>query len=150
MSLHAILKNRRGGAMIELAMIMTLLSIVVLGSIDFGRIAYHAMALTNAARAGALHGAQPGKNTDFAGMQAAASNSAAGDIGVITTGATRSCECQVGAAAPTVMASCTSACAGTVRMRVRVTASKAFNLIVRFPGLPTNVTVTRIAILRAQ
>jgi Flp pilus assembly protein TadG len=140
--------------MIELAVIATLLMMVVVGLVDFGRIGYHAMALTNAARAGAFHGSQPGKNTDFAGMQSAASASAAGDIGSITTTATRSCECQVGAAAPTVMISCpppgNPVCAGTVRMRVRVSASKTFSLAARFPGLPSTVTVTRVSILRAQ
>jgi len=154
MKLTAILRNRRGAAMIELAVISTLLMIVVVGMIDFGRIGYHAMALTNAARAGAFHGSQPGKNTDFAGMQSAASNSAAQDIGSITTTATRSCECQIGAATPTVMISCpppgNPVCNGTVRMRVRVSASKAFTLLARFPGLPSSVTLTRVAILRGQ
>jgi Flp pilus assembly protein TadG len=151
MKLGTNLQNRRGAAMIELAVITTLLSLVVLGSIDFARISYHAMALTNAARAGALHGAQPGNSTDFTGMRNAALNSAAQDIGAITVPTpTKSCECQVGNGAPTVMASCASACAGTVRARVRVSASKTFSTVIRFPGLPSSVTVTRVAILRAQ
>src|SRR5512141_2889527 len=92
--------------MLELAVIAAVLSMVILGAIDFGRIGHHAMALSNAARAGAIHGAQPGKSTDFAGMQSAASNAAAADIGAITTAASRSCECQTGGGTPTVMTSC--------------------------------------------
>jgi len=141
--------------MIELAVVMTVLSVIVLGTIDFGRISYMAMALTNAARAGAMYGAQPFKNTDFAGMRNAATNSAIADIGSVPTPvATRSCECQVGVAPPTVMTSCpppgVPPCAGTVRMRVSVTVSKTFTMFTAFAGIPSSVNISRTAIMRAQ
>jgi Flp pilus assembly protein TadG len=145
-------RRQRGGAMIELALVMSLLSVVVLGSIDFGRIAYMAMALTHAARQGAMVGSQSVADTNnFAAMKAAAEASASADIGSITDSATRSCECDVGGAV-SVMANCppTGACAGIVRIRVRVVAMKTFNMITRFPLLPQSVTVKRIAIMRAQ
>lgn len=146
--------RQRGGALIELAIIVSMLALVTIGAIDFGRIGYHSMALTNAARAGAIHGAQPGNSTDAAGMQSAASNSAFADIGALTTSASRSCECQVGAATPTVMTDCpppgNPVCVGTVRMRVTVTASKTFTMLTTLPGIQRTVTVSRTAVLRAQ
>lgn len=133
-------------------MLFTLLTVIVIGAVDFGRIAYTAMALTNAARAGAMWGSQSIQDAqNTTGMQAAASASASSDIGAITTAATRSCECDVGGVV-TVMANCPplGVCAGTVRIRVTVTASKTFNSITRFPGVPRSVLITRSAIMRAQ
>jgi len=146
--------RQRGAAMMELALVLTVLTMLILGTIDFGRISHHAMALTNAARAGALHGAQPGNSTDVTGMQNAALNSAASDIGTITATASRSCECQVGTAAPTVMTSCpppgVPVCTGTVRMRVSVTASKTFSTLTTIPWVRQSLNVSRTTILRAQ
>jgi Flp pilus assembly protein TadG len=46
-------RRRRGAAAAELAMILPLMLILVLGCVDFGRFAYSYIAVTNAARAGA-------------------------------------------------------------------------------------------------
>ncbi len=145
-------KRQRGSALIELVLVVTVLSIVILGSIDFGRIAYMAMALTNAARAGAMVGSQSASDSNnFTAMRNAASASASADIGAITASATRSCECDVGGVV-TVMANCppTGVCAGVVRIRVSVTASKTFNMLAPFRGLPSSVNLSRTAIMRAQ
>ena len=134
----------------ELALIMTILSVVVLGAIDFGRIAYMAMALTNAARQGAMVGSQTSAtSTQYSTMQLAAQASASADIGAITAVATRSCACDVGGTV-TVMGSCTAACLGFVQIRVTVTTSKTFNTVTRFPGLYNSVSLSRQAIMRAQ
>jgi Flp pilus assembly protein TadG len=50
--------GRRGGAAAtELALLLPVLVLVVLGCVDFGRFAYNYIAVTNAARAGASYGA---------------------------------------------------------------------------------------------
>ncbi|MBI3466966.1 MAG: pilus assembly protein [Planctomycetes bacterium] len=49
-------EDRRGGAAIEMAIILPLLVTLVLGAIDFGRFAHTHIAVTNAARAGAGYG----------------------------------------------------------------------------------------------
>jgi Flp pilus assembly protein TadG len=140
--------SRRGAALVELAVIVTLLSLLVIGIMDFGRIGYSAMALTGAARAGAMYGAMPGNTGDFVGMQNKAS-AAASDIGSITTSASMICECQVGST--TAVINCTTGtCAGTRRDRVSVTASKTFALIRAFPQLPTNISLSRTAIMRSR
>jgi Flp pilus assembly protein TadG len=130
-----------------------LLCFIALGTVDFGRVSYMAMALTNAARAGAIYGSQSlAKSNDLSGMETAARGSAAADIGVISTSTSRSCECQIGSATPTVMGSCppVGTCTGTVRIRVKVIASKTFTMIKAFPGLPGTVSLSRTAIMRAQ
>lgn len=138
--------------MVELAVVVSVLAVLLIGIMDFGRIAYSAMAVTGAARAGAMFGAQNGQMTNFTGMKAAA-ESAATDIGAIVDSATQSCECETGGAT-TVMTSCvppgTPVCGGTVRYRVQVMAKKSFAMVKAFPGLPATVLIRRVAVMRAQ
>jgi hypothetical protein len=115
---------------------------------DFGRIGYSSMALTGAARAGAMYGAQSVVlSKDTAGMRITA-QAAASDIGAITTAVSRTCECQIGGTVSVI--ACTASCTGTLRIRVSVTANKTFSLLRAFPQLPTTVALSRTAIMRAQ
>ena len=60
----------------ELAVTLPLLVLVMVGAIDFARVFYMGMELTNAARAGAQYGAyNPAQSGNIAGMQAAAAGS---------------------------------------------------------------------------
>jgi len=135
----------RGSALVEFALVLPFLCVILFGAIDFGRVSYHAMALTNAARAGAQYGAQSiGKSSDVAGMRAAALSSAAGDIGSVTATASQRCECDG------TLIACTATCSGARRIYVTVTTSKNFSTLTRFPGYPNSLSVTRSAVIRAQ
>src|SRR5579862_5887716 len=128
-----------GAALVEFALSLTLLCVILLGTIDFGRVFYTAMALTNAARAGAQYGAQSNaKSSDTSGMQTAAINSVSFDVTSLSVLSGRTCTCN-----GTAMASCppTGTCAGTVRIYVTVTATKTFTTITSFPGFPHTVTL---------
>jgi Flp pilus assembly protein TadG len=144
--------KRRGAALVELALVLSVVAILVVGIMDFGRIAYSAMAITGAARAGAMFGAQNSANmTNFSGMKAAA-ESAATDIGAITDSATQVCECETGGVT-SGMTQCTPpvpACGGTIKYRVRVMAKKNFVMFKSFPGLPATILIRRVVTLRAQ
>jgi Flp pilus assembly protein TadG len=142
-----------GSSIIELAVALPVLAMILVGTIDFGRVFYTASACTNAARAGAELGAQGG---DAAGMQTAATNSAAQDIGTITPNAVTSCVCTPDnptnfsyKATPVV---CTDACApGTHRTTFAgVTVSKVFTTSARYPGIPRNLTINRTVTLRVS
>ena len=50
-------QGKRGVALVELALVLPLLVIIMLGCIDFGRFAYSYIALTNAVKEGAYHAA---------------------------------------------------------------------------------------------
>jgi Flp pilus assembly protein TadG len=130
---------------------MGFLIILVFGAIDFGRIGYTAMALTGAARAGALYGSSSlAASGDTTGMKNVAAAAALSDIGTITKSASRTCYCTNGGTTTTIACAPMGACAGTVRIRVSVTASKTFNMAVQVPKLPNSVTLSRTAIMRAQ
>ena len=137
-----------GAALVEFALSLTLLCVILFGTIDFGRVFYTAMALTNAARAGAQYGAQSNaKSSDTTGMRTAAVNSVSLDVTGITVTPGQTCTCN-----GTAMANCppTGTCAGTVRIYVTVTATKTFTTIMGFPGFPHTVTLTRAASMRAE
>ena len=68
---HRMARSRLGQAMVESALVFPVLMLLVLGSADLGRIFYYSIAVTNATREGARHGAyydpaNPGSPNAFA------------------------------------------------------------------------------------
>jgi hypothetical protein len=51
------LRRKRAQAIVETALLFPLLCLLMMGSVDFGRVFYYSVAITNAAREGARHGA---------------------------------------------------------------------------------------------
>ena len=49
-------RGKRAQAIVETALLFPLLCLLVMGSVDFGRVFYYSVAITNAAREGARHG----------------------------------------------------------------------------------------------
>ena len=142
-------RSDRGSALIEMAALSPLLLLMVFGAGDFGRIMYHAITLTNAARAGAAFGGQSnGHSGDTAGIQATAQQEAT-NIGTITVTSQQVCECSGG----TSVSCMTSTCAGygAPMAFVEVTTSAPFTpLTASFPGIPGTANVTRTAKIRVQ
>src|SRR5437870_12600090 len=90
------LERRRGLAVTELALVLTLSFVLFIGILDFGRVYYSAIAVSHAARAGVQYGAQDNiKSGDFAGMRQAASDTL-GDVSNFTVTACRYCRCADG------------------------------------------------------
>ena len=149
--------SETGSALVELAMALPLLVIIMIITIDFARVFYLGMALTNAARAGAQFGVQTLARTgDFVNIQNTAT--AATNVTGITAVATRLCQCATNAGVFSGTApganSCNNAesvaCPGAHRvMTVTVTTTKAFRTIMRaVPGVANPLTLTRTATLR--
>ena len=103
------LASDAGSALVELAVALPLLVLMMVCVVDFGRVFYMGIALTNAARAGAQYGAHnPAQSGDFAGMQTAATGSI--NIKGVTATASRTCQCATGAGTFSA-ATCTITCA---------------------------------------
>jgi Flp pilus assembly protein TadG len=146
-----------GGALVELAVVLPVLILILVSAIDFSRVFYTSIALTNAARAGAQFGSfNSAASGNFAGMQTAAT--AATNLPGVTAVATRTCACSTDGgtfSSTTTPNDCTSpeatACAsGTHRViTVTVSVSKAFSMIIgNLPGVANTITLTRAATLR--
>ena len=142
-------RSERGAAIIEMAVLSPLLLVLVFGVGDFGRVMYHAITLTNAARAGAAYGSQSnGHSTDSAGITLAAQEEAQ-NLGTITVTTQQICECTGG----TVTACSTASCSGygAPMSFVEVTTSDTFvPLTGSFPGIPASTLITRVAKVRVQ
>lgn len=138
-------RSQSGGAALELAFVAPLLLLLLIGVADFGRAFYTSVTVSNAARAGAEYGAQgPQTSGDTVGMK----NFAQGDgqeAGTMTIGARRYCECGGAAHA------CTACADGSAPdVFVEVTATKSFSMLLRYPGLPSSLTISRQATFRSQ
>ena len=145
--------NERGGALVELALGLPLLALVLFGTIDFGRVFYHAMAVSHAARAGAQYGSQNlGYAMDDSAMSSVATTDAtAHDLSAsfFTVTSSHACYCYDGSA-ETSLACTAGTCASQLRVYVTVTASHGFTTVASYPGIPHTLTVTRAARMRAQ
>jgi Flp pilus assembly protein TadG len=157
-------QRSRGLAFTEFALLLPVVFVLFIGVLDFGRVFYAAMAVSNAARAGVQYGAQDNaRSGDFAGMRSAAN--AAGDAtgigGFATPDACRYCKCADGSGSCNSCTdgsdgcSSTSACLTTCpadapQVYVSVTAHKTFTTLFPYPGIPRTTTLNRLAVMRVQ
>ena len=147
-------KSEKGQALVEFALLLPFLILLLLPTVDLGRIFYFAMAVTQAARAGAEYGIR--QSTDFAGMTAAAV-AAGADVGLTASDVTiadRYWRCPSDPTTtkntnfPIPSGSCGSSSQPLIY--VRVVATKNFSLLYSYPWLSSTVTITRAAEVRVQ
>ncbi len=139
-------KARKGGAAVELAILFPVILLLLIGIVDYGRVFYTWVTVSNAARAGAEYGGQnQGYQQDTANMRLVA-QADGNEAGTLTLTPTWFCEC-AGAGA-----GCGGFCPGGAapEVYVKVIASKSVNMFFAFPGLPSTVTISRTAIFRSQ
>ena len=119
-------RRRRGAAVVELAVVLPLLIFLFLVAIDFARVYYFSLTLTNCARAGALYACDPAlfDESAFPSMEAAA----LADATNISP-------------APNITSSQGTDASG--RSYVQVTASYTFETITGFPGIPSDIELNR-------
>jgi Flp pilus assembly protein TadG len=151
----------RGSALVELALSLPILVIILMGTVDFGRVFYTAMAVNNAARTAALYGSRlEGSSTDTATIETQANNMWVAEFGG-SAGFTKLAYCRPMCApdAPTgsyALSSATGDCSsatcatGHLVKLVTVSAQKAFSTISRYPGIPHTLTITRAFTMRAK
>jgi Flp pilus assembly protein TadG len=135
--------------MVELAVVLPVLVLLAVGVMDYGRVYFTSIAVANAARAGAEWGAQQGSGfyTNDARIQSFAQLDGA-EAAPITVTSNHVCKCggtTVGCAGTTC-----SGGYGAPIVLVEVTATKTVALLLKYPGLPASVTITRTATFRAQ
>jgi Flp pilus assembly protein TadG len=140
-------RSQSGQALIEFAMIFTLLMMLILGVIDFSLLTEQAMVIDEAAFAAAEYGAASGNSSNFAGMQTVATNSARGIVGFVATASTW-CACSPGGAAVSCTSTCTSY--GKPIEYVQVITSATASLLFGFTGIPLTVPLRGVCILRVQ
>ena len=140
-------RPQRGTATVEFALMAPLILLLLAGVLDYTMLMRSAIAVADAARAGAKYGSLTSANaSDTAGMQSAALN-AAPDIGGLTATAAKVCKCSDGSTVTCGTGTCAS---GTVRVYVQVTAQTTVNALFSYSQLPFTGAVSSTACMRAQ
>ncbi len=145
---HPRIHPEKGGALLELAVVMPLLILLAIGVMDFGRVFARSIVVANAARAGAEFGAQSGATTvDTAVINQFARQDGQG-VSTLRVTSQRICRC-----GGTGVVGCTSSCSagyGPVRVFIEVTARDTVAMILSYPGLASRVPIARTATFRQQ
>jgi Flp pilus assembly protein TadG len=133
-----------GQTVVEVALLLPLLLLLLVGVIEIGRYAYFDILISNAARAGAQYGAQSLiQAADVAGIRTAAQNDG---LAAMTITATQQCGCAAGA-----LGGCpTGAVCPQPLVYVQVTATDRYSSLFRYPGIPRNLTLTSTVTMRVS
>ena len=128
-----ILKSDHGSSLIEVAMVLPVLILLLLGIIDFGRAFYLSNEVAGAAHAGAVYGSQ--YPTDTTGMRTAAADNAP-NVSNLTTAASWGCECSDGTGQSSDCSSAPS-CSSNLVYYAKVKASAPYTPWLPWPGIPS-------------
>jgi len=128
-----------GGALIETAVALPLLSLLLLGASEFGLVDYEAIEVTNAAKAGAQYGGQgQAYAADTTGIQNAATADAP-NITLGTTTANTSLICSDGTTPTGTPVTCASGAAIETILTVKTQAT--FNPVIHIPFVTPSFTL---------
>jgi Flp pilus assembly protein TadG len=151
-------KRRKGTASVELALTLPVLALLTIGTIDFGRLFFHGIAVASASHTGAFYGSQGNREAvDEAGMEAMVTSSAQ-DLLAVTATAEHYCDCpDAPAAGPddsaNVVACGPTVCAngyGVPRVFVRAKVQHTFQTVAKYPGIPVNPVINHNGYMRVQ
>jgi Flp pilus assembly protein TadG len=139
-----------GQALVELALTFPIFILLLVGAAEFGRLAYAAIEVSNAARAGASYGSLTHITAaDFPNIKLMATKDAANLTGVVATAADF-CQCSTGGTI--TCSSALIACPSPARIieYVQVNTTATVGPLFHYPGLPHTFTVTGQAIMRVE
>ena len=144
------LGENRGQSLVELALMFPIFILLLVGAAEFGRLAYAAIEVSNAARAGASYGALTHITaSDFANIELVATKDAANLTGVTAT-AVDSCACSTGGTITCSTALTTCPSPARIIEYVQVNTAATVGPLFNYPGLPHTFSLTGQAIVRVE
>jgi Flp pilus assembly protein TadG len=159
---HAAIRSDIGQSFIELALVLPIFVLLLVGAGEFGRLAYYGIEVSNAARAGVAYGAQNHITaSDNIGMQLAATNDGSNVVGLAATCpgssvnglcavATQSCTCSNGTAITCANAGTTCISPARILEFVQVNTTALVDPLIYLPGLPRSYTLNGQAVMRVE
>jgi Flp pilus assembly protein TadG len=144
-----IVHREEAQSLVELALMMPLFILLLLGTTEFARFAWAAVLTASAARAGAQYGCQNAATAaDTAGIQAYAASDSVNLTGLTTTSSV-SCYCSTAASTQITCSTALGSCAApaTILAYVQVNTTSTVTPLGRYPGLPTSFTATGKSIM---
>jgi Flp pilus assembly protein TadG len=145
---RALLRSGSGAALVELALVGTMLVTILLGAAEFAMLAYDSIEVSDAARAGAGYGSEStGAASDSAGIRSVAAKSA-NDVSALTTTPTVFYSCS---STPSTQNATQPTCGSgdSVLTYIQVTTAATISMPIHIPGL-SSYTVNGKAIMRVQ
>jgi Flp pilus assembly protein TadG len=124
-------RSRPGVAVVELAILLPLMAFLFVIAVDFGRIFYYSLTVTNCARNGAVYGFDP-TAAALVSPYTSIQDAALSDAGNLSP-------------TPTVTSQTGTDSSGNY---IEVTVSYTFYTITQFPGVPNSVDITRTVRMR--
>jgi hypothetical protein len=152
------LQEDKGQAFVELALVLPIFILLLVGAAEIGRLAYASIEVSNAARAGVAYAAQNHTTAQDATNIQLAATSDAPNLTTITATPTYSCSCESTAGVFTAPGDCSgiSTAAGScpspsrIVLYVQVTTSAPMNTMFHYPGIPNSITLRGFASMRAE
>lgn len=153
------LREDKGQAFVELALVLPVLVLLLLGAAEVGRMAYAAIEVNNAARAGVAYAAQNHTTASdllSTGGIVQAAQLEAPDIKTMTATATQFCSCESSTGTMPAPGTCTgvdlTTCVSPNRIVefVQVNTSAPVNTLFHVPGIPNSVTFQGHAMMRVM
>lgn len=162
------LRNDGGSALVELALVLPLLCLLLVGSVELGRIAYFAIEVSDAARAGVAYGSQSAATAGDTGNIADAAKFAAADLPTLVATSSSPCVCETitsstgtdttapiigacGGVGSTAAAQCSTLAPGVTKLvinYVQVNTTATVSTMFHYPGIPTSFTLHGFAQMR--
>jgi Flp pilus assembly protein TadG len=150
-ALRMTISNDMGQAFVELALVLPIFVLLLIGAAELGRLAYISIEISNAARAGVAYGAQNHVTAlDIAGMQTAATQDAQNITNLVATAAPPSCSCSNGTAITCANAGTNCVSPARIIEYVQVSTSASVDTAFHLPGIPNTVTMNGNAIMRVE
>jgi Flp pilus assembly protein TadG len=146
-SLSALPHSEHGASLVEMAILLPLFMLLLMGAVDFGRALYLSTEIVGAAQAAAVYGAQ--NPTDTTGMTAAAKDDAPAVSNLSVTNASYGCECSDGTSYSASCAAIPSCNTTTEVYRVNVTVTGAYTPLFPWPGVPSSIPLSSSASMRS-
>ena len=141
--------SENGSSLVELAVVLPVLFLLLLGVADFGRAYYLGMEVSQAANSAALYGSQA--PSDAAGIANAAVADAQDVPGFTTSSVTvtSGCECSDGSS-PSLGCSAAPTCSTNAVTYVQVDTVATYKATFPYPGIPASIVLRGKARMRAQ
>lgn len=142
-------RNQRGSVMVETVFFAASMFLLLIGVLDISFAINNAIALDNAAYAGAQYGTTGSNSSNTSGMATAATNDAKG-IPNFSATARNVCTCSVTGTLSSLTTCPVSCGSGSQIEYVQVITKSTYNTLLKYPGLPSSFIMSSTATLRVQ
>ena len=145
------LRSEEASSLVEMAVLLPLLLLLLLGAVDFGRGYYLASEVASAAHAGAEFAVQNADN--ISGESTSITNAAKSDApdvpGISVAAPVWGCECSDGTSYSANCATMPTGCSANWVYKVTITASATYTPMFAWPGIPSTIALSSSATMRS-